>query len=77
MSFSQAMYSVNEDSGLLQPVLILSNSSETDTTVQVLTVDESATGKICIHNMKLCKYISLSEKKPAHFALKLVFLLLS
>ena len=61
MSFSQAMYSVNEDSGLLQPILILSNSSETDTTVQVLTVDESATGKIYIHNMKSCKYISLPE----------------
>ena len=43
MRFNQTMYSVDEDSGLVQPVLILSNSSETATTVQVTTNDESAT----------------------------------
>ena len=48
MKFSQAMYSVDEDSGLVQPVLILTNSSETATTVQVFSVDESATGNTYI-----------------------------
>ena len=63
MRFSQAMYSVDEDSGLVQPVLILSNSSENDTIVQVLTIDESATGKT------LCDYGNkcdcMSENHPS------------
>ena len=46
MKFSQAMYNVDEDSGLVQPVLLLTNSSETATTVDVIANDESATGKI-------------------------------
>ena len=54
--FSQAMYSVDEDSGIVQPVLILSNSSETVIIVQVLTIDESATGKI------LCDYANKCDK---------------
>ena len=43
--FSQEVYSVNEDSGFVQPVLILSISSLTNITIYVVTNDGSATGK--------------------------------
>ena len=45
--FNQSMYSVNEDVGLAQPVLVISNPSSTDITVQVSNTDESATGECC------------------------------
>ena len=43
--FNQSMYNVNEDTGLVQPVLVISNPSSTDTTVQVTNTDGSATGE--------------------------------
>ena len=46
MRFSQAMYSTDEDSGFVQPILVLSNSSGAATRVQVLSIDGSATGNI-------------------------------
>ena len=45
MSFEQSLYSVDENNGPAQPVLILSNPSSTDITVQVLNSDGSATGE--------------------------------
>ena len=45
--FSQIVYSFNEDSGSAQLVLILSNSSSNDITVEVLNIDGSATGEYC------------------------------
>ena len=45
--FNQSMYSVNEDAGLVQPVLVISNPSSTDITVQVTNTDGSATGEYC------------------------------
>ena len=46
--FSQTMYScVNEGAGAAQLVLVLSNPSATDITVQVTTTDGSATGEYC------------------------------
>jgi len=47
VSFSQSTYNLNEDSGPAQPVLILSNPSSTDITVQVSTSDGTATGEEC------------------------------
>ena len=41
------MYSVDEDAGAAQPVLVLSNPSSTDITVQVTNTDGSATGEYC------------------------------
>ena len=45
--FNQSMYSVNEDAGPAQPVLVISDPSSTDITVQVTNTDGSATGKYC------------------------------
>ena len=44
--FSPSTYSVNEDDGLVQPVLVLSNPSSTDITVQVRANDNTTTGKV-------------------------------
>ena len=43
--FNQSTYSISEGDGLLQPVLILSNPSSTDITVQIRTNDNTTTGK--------------------------------
>ena len=46
VSFNQSTYSVNEDDGPAQPVLVLSNPSSTDITVQVISSDDiTATGE--------------------------------
>ena len=47
VSFEQSMYSVNEKAESAQPVLVLSNPSSTDITVQVFNTDGSATGEYC------------------------------
>ena len=45
--FNQSMYSVNEDAGPAQAVLVISNPSSTDITVQVTNTDGSAIGEYC------------------------------
>ena len=45
VSFSQSTYSVNEDDGPAQPVLVLSNPSSINITVQVINTDGSAVGE--------------------------------
>ena len=45
MSFDESMYSVNEDDGVVQPVLILSDPLSFDITVEVIVVGGSAIGK--------------------------------
>ena len=58
--FNQSIYSVNEDAGPVQPVrvsvhneplvlvvIMISNPSSTDITVQVTNTDGSATGEYC------------------------------
>ena len=45
VSFNQSVYSVDENDGPAQPVLVLSNPSSTDITVQVFNINGSATGK--------------------------------
>ena len=47
VSFEQSMYSVNENAGPAQPVLVLSNPSSTTITVEVFNTDGSATGEYC------------------------------
>ena len=44
MGFEEIMYSIDE-SDTVQPVLVLSNPSSFDITVQVFTMNGSATGK--------------------------------
>ena len=46
--FSQSTYNVDEDDGPAQPVLVLSNPSSTDITVQVFDNDVSATSECFI-----------------------------
>ena len=45
VSFEQSTYNVNEDNGLTQLILVLSNPLSTDTIVQVNNSNGSATGK--------------------------------
>ena len=45
ISFNQSTYSVDEDDGPAQPVLVLSNPSSTDISVQVRSNDITATGE--------------------------------
>ena len=45
--FNQSMYNVDEDDGPAQLILVLSNPSSSDITMQVVTEDGSATGEYC------------------------------
>ena len=45
VTIDQSTYSVDEDDGPAQPVLVLSNPSSTDVTVQVESNDITATGE--------------------------------
>ena len=46
LAFSEPMYSISENAGLLEPILILSNPSSTAFTVQVFSsTDDPAIGK--------------------------------
>ena len=45
ISFNQSTYSVDEDDGSAQPVLVLSNPSSTDISVQVRSSNINATGE--------------------------------
>ena len=44
VSFEQSAYSVNEELIMVQPVLIFSNPSQSDITVQVMNTDVSTSG---------------------------------
>ena len=45
ISFTQSSYNANESTGVIQPVLNLSNPSMTDIMVEVFTTDITAFGK--------------------------------
>ena len=45
VSFEQPTYSVNENAGQAQPVLVLSNPSLLEFTVEVSTTDNTAAGE--------------------------------
>ena len=44
--FNQSAYTVDENTGLVQPVLILSEPQSTEFTVQVIDSSHTATGKL-------------------------------
>ena len=48
LDFDQSVYSVDEDNGVVQVILLLSNPSSSDITVQVFTTDGSATGNLTL-----------------------------
>ena len=45
VNFSQSNYGANENDGLVQPMLVLSNPSSSDITIRVDTIDREATGE--------------------------------
>ena len=45
LKFNQRMYNINESDGLVQPMLILSDPLITSLSLQVITIDSSATSK--------------------------------
>ena len=45
VNFEQMIYNVDEDSGPVQPVLVLSNPSSISVIIEVLSTDGSAAGK--------------------------------
>ena len=45
VNFEELTYSVDEDDGTVELVLLLSDSLSTDVTIQVVTTDGSATGE--------------------------------
>ena len=47
VSFKHSTYSVNENAGPAQPVLVLSDPLSTDITISVYNTDGSATGEYC------------------------------
>ena len=44
VSFSQSVYTINENGGPVEPVIVLSNPSSTDVTVQIRDRGGTATG---------------------------------
>lgn len=45
LSFSQSIYTVSEDGGSVEIQMILSNSSSTDVSIEVLSVGGTANGE--------------------------------
>ena len=45
VSFNESSYSVSEDSGLVQPILVLSNPSSTDITIHIRDKQDTAKSK--------------------------------
>ena len=43
--FNQLTYNVDEDDGPIQPVVLISEPLSIDITVQIITIDGSATGE--------------------------------
>ena len=61
VSFNQSVYSVQENDGPAQPVLVLSNPSSTDITVQVFNTDNSAIGECFVTVFVIDKLNMLQE----------------
>ena len=62
ISFNQSTYNVAEDNGLAQPILVLSNPSSLDVTIQVLDNSVTATRKSStMHSIiNLLQYVTWS-----------------
>ena len=46
VTFEQSLFNVNENAGLVQPVLILSNPSSTSVVIEISNTDGSALGEL-------------------------------
>ena len=49
VNFEQIMYNIAEANVLVNPVLVLSNPSSTNITVEILSTEGSATGKYSVY----------------------------
>ena len=56
LDFDQSVYSVDENNGVVQVTVVLSNPSSSDITVQVFTTDGSATGNLTLILFDLSLY---------------------
>ena len=59
--FNQSEYIVNEDAGLAQPVLVISNPLSTNITVQVTSTDIFAIGECCSIFINHYYYIGMTN----------------
>ena len=50
VTFSQSTYTIDEDTGAVQPQMVLTNPSSTSITVEVFNTDGSATGGVDYHS---------------------------
>ena len=62
ISFDQSAYSIAEDGGLVQPVLVLNNPSSVDITIQVIDTATTAIGTY-IKLLTIYLYIAMYSKK--------------
>ena len=65
--FSQSSYSVNEDFGIVQPVLVLSNPSSFIETVRVTIANISANGMLSSHTYIQTYHIASSYGPGLYF----------
>jgi len=49
VSFSKSNYGVNENDGVVELILVLSNPLSSDVTIRITTFDREATGKGLMH----------------------------
>lgn len=65
VAFRQSTFIGSENSGLVQPALVLSNQASYEITVIVSTIDNNASGElhvcvhVCVGCMCLCAYVCL------------------
>ena len=57
ISFSETVYSIDEDTGFVQPVLVLSKLFLTDITVTVSTTGINATGNSILWKLQLINHM--------------------
>lgn len=75
LNFSQSLYIVDEDDGVVQPELILSNPSSTDFNVSIVTNNITATSKRrCLYDLQFIfmhayTYVGGSDYDPGPYNL--------
>ena len=60
--FSQSSYSINENAGPLKPILVLSNPSSVDITIQVSDFQGGATSELISSSKQYIKVITSIQK---------------
>ena len=77
VNFGQAMYTINENAGVVQVSLILSNPSSTAVMIKVFNVDGSATGKyISILSFTYILIVPIYNRKVDYLQENVAFIVL-